>query len=131
MFKRIIETQVPNVIKYLFWSATENKGVFNNYFLEQAIKEGQTKMKKYTKYQIDEMRQKGEIDEWDEINYELNFSVEQYKIIKREQEFVKSQKKKFEALIHRLLQVKKRFFEETANLDETIDKMREVLSLEQ
>jgi len=60
----------------LFWSATENKGVFNNYFLEQAIKEGDNKMKKYTKYQIEEMRQKGEIDEWDEINYELNFSVD-------------------------------------------------------
>lgn len=115
---------MPNVIKYLFWSATENKGVFNNFFLEQAIKEGSNKMKKYTKYQIEEMRQKGEIDEWDEINYELNFSVDQYKIIKREQEFVKSQKKKFEALIHRLLHVKKRFFEETALLDETIDKMR-------
>lgn len=44
---------------------------------------------------------------------------------------MKSQKQKFESLIHRLLQVKKRFFEETALLDETIDKMRQVLSLEQ
>lgn len=72
------------MIKYLFWSATENKGVFNNYFLEEAIKEGCSKMKVYSKQQLEQMRESGKIDEWDEINYELNFSVEQYQIIKRE-----------------------------------------------
>lgn len=45
------------------------------------------------------MRRSGKIDEWDEINYEMNFSIEQYNILKREQEFVNKQKKKFENLI--------------------------------
>lgn len=37
LFKRIVETQVPNLVKFLFWSAQENKGLFNNFFLDDAI----------------------------------------------------------------------------------------------
>jgi hypothetical protein len=44
------------------------------------------------------MRLSEQIDEWDEINYELNLSVDQYMILKREQDFVTGQKKKFNNL---------------------------------
>ena len=84
LFKRIVETQVPNLVKFLFWSAEQNKALFNNCFLDEAIAQGQTKNKKYSKYQIEEMRRTGKIDEWDEINYEMNLSIEQYNILKRE-----------------------------------------------
>jgi hypothetical protein len=40
------------------------------------LKEGQTKAKKYTKYQLEELKQKGAIDEYDEICHELNFTME-------------------------------------------------------
>jgi hypothetical protein len=88
LFKRIIETQIPNLVKFIFWSAAENKGIFNNIFLEEAISEGQLRKKKLSKYQIEEMRQTDQIDDFDEINYELNFSIEQYNIIKREQDYI-------------------------------------------
>ena len=131
LFRRIIEVQVPSLVKYLFWSAENNKGIFNNKFLEEAIKEGSQRKKKYSKYQIEEMRLSEQIDEWDEINYELNLSVDQYMILKREQDFVTGQKKKFNNLFDQLLQIKNKLNQENAYLDQTLERMRQVLNPEQ
>ncbi len=35
LFKRIIEVTFPNFVKYLFWSSTENKGLFENLSLNK------------------------------------------------------------------------------------------------
>ncbi len=84
LFKRIIDVLFPNFVKYLFWSATVNKGIFEDYFQPN----GQITVKqrnRMSKYQVEELRAVEAFEEWEDINQLLELSPEQHHKIKMEQ----------------------------------------------
>jgi len=58
LFKTIVEVSVPNFVKYIFYSSYENKGFFEDFNHKNQI----DKKKKLSKYQIEELKSRQELE---------------------------------------------------------------------
>mmetsp|Transcript_1766 Transcript_1766/g.1681 ORF Transcript_1766/g.1681 Transcript_1766/m.1681 type:complete len:129 (-) Transcript_1766:228-614(-) len=74
LFKNIIEMSLPHFVKYLFWGSNENKGIFIS---EADQIENFEKKRKMSKYQLEELKNKEGLDDWESINELLDLTPEQ------------------------------------------------------
>jgi len=74
LFKNIIEMSLPHFVKYLFWGSIESKGIFIS---EANQIENFEKKRKMSKYQLEELKNKEGLDDWESINELLDLTPEQ------------------------------------------------------
>jgi hypothetical protein len=77
-FRRILDMMFSHTQKYFMFSVDSQNGIFNNFYLDKAMKENKYRLKKISKYQAERLRNDQEINEWDNINIELNPTSDQY-----------------------------------------------------
>ena len=81
--RNILKVQLNDLQKFLLTSSTSGKGIFNNNELERVLRGKELRQRKLSKYQIELAKWKKEMDDFDEINVELNLNLDEYLAIKK------------------------------------------------
>ena len=67
---------------FVLHSSKMQGGIFNNQVLERLIETKEPRKQKMSKYEIEILKWKGEMDNFEELNIELNFTIAEYNKLK-------------------------------------------------
>ncbi|CAI2379527.1 unnamed protein product [Moneuplotes crassus] len=121
-FKNIIDNVLPNYAKYLIHAAAN---------AEENAGEKVEKLKKFSKYQLTELMEKGGLDEWEEILGILNTTAEQRRQIMEMRKALQYSRIEFKEIVNELLEMKKKIFKHSGRFEKVMDEMRNILNPEQ